>query len=197
MSRTRYTVRILLNFVAFVVLGLAVGYFTVDVAVTRGFSPIVERAGPWAMWPHMASADADPYTRAHFAAFGKLGLMPFEALELRAEQDSEGAPLDQSCTYVLTGAPLGGRWWSIAAYEEDRRLIANAADRHSFNSENIVREPDGSFRITASETPYPGNWLPLGRGGPFRLILTITDAPAAYRNDPASVPVPTIERRSC
>ncbi|WP_342642884.1 DUF1214 domain-containing protein [Rhodoligotrophos ferricapiens] len=197
MSRTSRSAKILLNVFAFVIAGLAVGYLTVEMAVTRGFSPIIQKAGPWVVWPHAASVDADPYTRAHFASFGKLGLLPFEALEYRTEKDSSGALLDQSCTYVLTGLPLSGRWWNIAAYEDDRRLIANPADRHSFNSENIIREQDGSFRITLSSQPHPGNWLPLGPGGAFRLILTIADPPGHYRNDPTNVLVPQIERRSC
>lgn len=197
MSRSRKFAKHLLNFAAFVVVGLGIGYLTVDLAVTRGFDPAVKRIGGWTFWPQEASPEADPYTRAHFASFGKFGLMQFEALEFRTEQDSSGAPLDQHCTYVISGPSLPGRWWNIAAYDADRRLIANPANRHSFNSENLIREPDGSFRIIVSPTPHPGNWLPVGDRGPFRLLLTIADPPGNFRTNPATVPVPRIQRESC
>lgn len=196
-NRPSRSIKLLLNTIAFIVVGLAVGYFTVDLAVTRGFSPITQTTGPWTLWPQAASIDADPYTRAHFASFGKLGLVQFEALEYRAERDSSGARLDQACTYVLSGASLDGRWWNIAAYDDNRRPLSNRANRHSFNSENILRDMDGAYRIVLSSTPHPGNWLPLGSGGAFRLILTIVDPPAAYRGSEGSVPLPRIERRSC
>ena len=197
MSRSSKIARQFLNFAAFVVLGLGIGYLSVDMAVTRGFEPAAKRIGGWTFWPQAASAEADPYTRAHFASFGKFGLMQFEALEFRTEKDSNGEDLDQHCTYVIAGQSLPGRWWNISAYEADRRLIANPANRHSFNSENVLREPDGSYRITVSPTPHPGNWLPAGEKGPFRLLLTIADPPGSYRSNPAAVPVPRIQRKSC
>ncbi|MGF7160282.1 hypothetical protein FHS85_001905 [Rhodoligotrophos appendicifer] len=191
------TARILLNTAAFLLVGLGLGYFTVDMAVTRGFSPIVRSNGPWSVWTAASSIDADPYTRAHFASFGKLGMNEFEAMDFRAEEDSAGSALSQSCTYVLTGAPLAGRWWNIVVYQIDRSLIPNKADRHSFNSENVIREPNGSVRIALSPQPQSGNWLPLGTGGGFRLVLSIIDPPQNYRANPSTIPLPRIERKSC
>jgi len=190
-------VRLVFDALVFILVGLGLGYYSADRAVTDGLSFITERNGPWTIWPGVASPSADPYTRAHFATAGKLGLKQFEALVYRAETDSGDRPLDASCIYQVTGLPLESRWWNLAVYTPGHELMPNPADRHSFNSENLIREPDGSFRIVLARESRPGNWIPLGDSQSLELVLTLFAPPEAYREAPESVALPRIEREAC
>lgn len=189
--------RRLFDAVLFVLAGLAIGYYSVDIAVTRGFSPLIVENGPWRLWVKEASADADPYTRAHFASFGKLGLTRFEAIEFRAETDAAGRPLDSRCVYIVNGTPLTARWWNLTVYSPQHTFIDNRANRHSYNSDEIIRRADGTFEIVLAGTAQPGNWLPTGTGNKFQIVLRLFDPAPVFREVPGQVSLPTLERTSC
>lgn len=189
--------RFVINALVFILVGVALGYYSADYAVTHGLSMTTARNGAWTTWPASGSPSADPYTRAHFATSGTLELKQFEALVYRARVDSAGRPLDTSCIYVVRGDPIDTRWWNLAVYGAGNDLIANPARRHSFNSENLIREPDSSFRIVLSREARPGNWIPLGDARSIELVLSLFDPPDASREAPETVPVPRIEREAC
>jgi hypothetical protein len=69
------------------------------------------RQGPWMVWTAAARSDADPYTRAHFAATGTLPLSAEVQRTFVARHDSAGDRLHSSCDYSVEGAypkPNGG-----------------------------------------------------------------------------------------
>ena len=54
-------------------------------------------------------------------------------------------------------------------------LIPNSAERHSFTSQTIAANPDGSFFIVLAREARPGNWLPVGGAGRLTLMLTMIE----------------------
>jgi hypothetical protein len=177
--------------------GLGLGYCTADYAMTQGLRSVAVSNGPWTTWPYVARDSADPYTRAHFAGTGKLAVTSFEAITFRAEKDSDGRPLDLACSYEVAGQALAARWWSVTVYDDDGNLIANPADRYSFNSTEMTRLPDGGFTVRISSVAQPGNWIPISGGGTFFLLLRLYNAEPRLSNNLEGAPLPSVMRRVC
>ncbi len=57
-------------------------------------------------------------------------------------------------------------------YDEYGGLIANPSARYSFNSEEMLRHSDGTFRVNLSRNARPENWLPSGAADQ-RLVLML------------------------
>ncbi len=181
----------------FLLVGIGLGYCSADYSMEQGLTHVSIRNGPWTIWPSAGSADADPYTRAHFSATGVLPLTIFEAATFRADTDDDGIPLDQSCEYRVEGNGFKTRWWNIAAYKANRTPMENAAERHSFNSENLIFDSQGEFHIELSRSARPGNWLPLTNSDSFYLSLTLFNPEADVRGNLAELILPRIVKVRC
>jgi hypothetical protein len=175
---------------AVVALGLMSSWHLVE----AGFSLTTRTVGPWVMWTSAARSDADPYTRAHFARLGMLVLSTEVAHTYLARTDSDGVKLHSSCDYALEGPSPEAGWWSLAAFDEHGRLIANPTERHAFTSDTVATSPDGRFVVTLARDARPGNWLPTGGAGRLALMLTLLD-PRQPRG--AEAPLPTIQKVQC
>ena len=165
-------------------------------------SPLTtEKIGPWSGWDSEGKPDADPYTKAHMARSGRLPLSSTVARYFVAYTDSAGHRLVSSCEYSIEGSPLNARWWSLAVYDEYGGLIDNPSGRYSFNSEEMLRHSDGTFRVNLANKPRPENWLPSGsEDQSLILMLRIyspreTDSLGVGLVPPARLP--KIERKSC
>lgn len=189
--------RALINIFAFLVCGLGLGYCSADYSMQQGLATVSVRNGSWITWPSAGSTDADPYTRAHFAAYGHLPLTVFEAVTFRANSDEDGQPLDQACEYVVEGRAFKARWWSLTAYRTDRTLIPNPAQRYSFNSNNIDFTGPGRFRIALARNPRPGNWLPLRTAGGFQLTLRLYNPDSETQGNLQNLDLPKIRKVDC
>lgn len=143
--------------------------------VEAGSRLTTRQVGPWVTWPNAARADADPYTRAHFARRGTLALSTEIARTYIARTDSTGTRLHSSCEYVVEGPELGAQWWSITAFDDRGALIPNIAGRHTFTSQTITVAPDGRFVLALARDARPGNWLPTGGAGRIALQLQIIE----------------------
>ena len=189
--------RTFFNIAVFLIFGLGLGYCTADYSMQEGLATVSVRNGPWIVWPLAGSEDADPYTRAHFAANGHLPLTAFEAITFRATTDDHGQPLDQACEYVVEGRAFKSRWWSLTAYESDRSFIENAAKRYSFNSQNMVYSGQGEYEIVLATEVRPGNWLPLSRSGRFQLTLRLYNPDSEMRDSLRALILPKIRKVVC
>lgn len=187
------------NVVLFVAIAVAGGLGSAWYMIDRGSALTTDAQGPWVAWTAAGRADADPYTRAHFARRGTLALSSTIALAYEARTDDEGRRLRAACDYILEGEEPTAAWWSLAVYDEAGRLIPNAAGRHAYNSATVMRIPGGSFAISVARDVQPGNWLPAGNAGRLTLMLTIEEpyvtGPAADTG--AGVPLPSIRRVTC
>jgi len=168
--------------------------------VEAGTRLTTQSFGPWVTWTAAARADADPYTRAHFARLGALHLSSQVATTYIARTDSDGTRLHSSCDYLIEGRMPDSEWWSLTVFDESGRLISNPAHRHAFTSDTIAPNPDDSFLVVLSRDARPGNWLPTGGAGRLAVVLTVLDQNALTlptTADTFSKTLPTVRRMPC
>jgi len=79
---------------AVLMLGLVSSWYMID----SGALLTTERDGPWVSWTSAGRADADPYTRAHFARLGTLQLTTEISRSYVAYADSDGGKLHPPAT---------------------------------------------------------------------------------------------------
>jgi hypothetical protein len=190
---------LLINLAVFALVAVGGGLGSAWYMIEAGSELSTRSVGPWTAWTAAGRSDADPYTRAHIARDALLPISSTLEVTYKARTDSRGGKLNSACDYALVVEGLDNAWWSLAAFDTRGRLIANAAERYDFTSDTVMREPDGRAIITLARDARPGNWLPIGGGGRFVLILTLEDAAlasAAYEGAPGAK-LPTIERVAC
>jgi hypothetical protein len=176
--------------------GLGIGSTVMMLDASAGFGAI--RIGPWKAFPEAQMPDADPYAKSHRARAGRLLLGSAEGLTFRADVDQAGKRLSPACTYEMTGnTPLARFWTLYAADAGGEPLVAGAELPSAFNAWNVLRGPDGSFRLLISPTAQPGNWLAVRRGRPYGLVLSLLDTPTAGSNGVLEIDMPAIRKVSC
>jgi hypothetical protein len=189
----------LVNIAAFVLLAVGGGLGTAWYMMESGTRLSTRTLGPWVTWTTAGRPEADPYTRAHTVRNALLPITTTLELTYVATTDSSGGRLHSACEYAIVMDDLEIAWWGIAAFDGRGGLIHNAADRYAFNSETVMREPDGHAVITLARDARAGNWLPIGGGSRITLVLTVQDAAwaAASSVSGAPRPLPEIQRVAC
>lgn len=109
--------------------------------------------------------------------------IPEEALYPLARVDASGKPLNGRYTYQVRFKPgllpPVNAFWSITAYDDNGRMMANQANRYSVGDRTagLCKDPDGGLTITISARPPKAgpstNWLPVSRDAPFYLMLRL------------------------
>jgi hypothetical protein len=175
-------------------LGLGATWFS----LTRGVAFGALTIGTWKAWPKSGSADIDPYARAMIARTGELPTGMGDGVAFYAHTDDSANVLDGRCTFVISGMTPAARYWTVTLYTPEGRLVANAIDRHGFTSEEIVRDGDGRFTITAAPLARAGNWLPTGGIEQFVLVWRLYDTAIGVATRTAKEgPMPQIARKGC
>jgi hypothetical protein len=190
---------LLFNLAAFAAIAVVGGLGSAWYMVEAGSELSTLSSGPWVAWTAAGRPEADPYTRAHTVRNALLPIASTLELTYRARTDSRGGKLTSSCDYAIVVPSLDNTWWNLAAFDTRGRLINNAAERYAFTSDTVLRESDGRAVIALGRDARPGNWLPIGGGGRFLLILTLQDAAlasAAYEGG-RTAKLPAIERVAC
>lgn len=182
------------NVIIFIVVAVIGGLTSSWYMIEKGSPLTTRKQGPWITWTAAGRADADPYTRAHFLRRGTLPVSSALAQTYQATTDSDGNGLFSTCEYVVEGIEPDAAFWSIAVFDDQGRLIRNAAERYSFSSSTLMRTPGGRFGVTLARNARPGNWLPTGGAGRLTLQLRIEEARGADKADPV---LPVIRRLAC
>ncbi len=186
--------RMILTVIAGVALGLGATFFTVE----RGLGFGAVRTGAWTGWPKTGARDADPYARAVLARSGELPLGIAEGLTFVAKGERQGSLFDPRCIYRVSDPLPQARYWTLTATKPDGRLIGNPAKRYGFTSSEILRAADGSFEIAVAAQVQPGNWLPVGAGEPYLLVLHLFDtAMSATTSQLDRAGMPRITKGAC
>jgi hypothetical protein len=190
---------LLINVIVFVLIAVGGGLGTAWYMIDTGSRVSTRSLGPWVTWTAAGRPEADPYTRAHVVRKAILPLASTLELTYVATSDSSGGRLHSACEYAIVIEDVDIAWWGIAAFDGRGGLIQNGADRYAFNSETVMREPDGHAVITLARDARPGNWLPIGGGSRITLVLTIQDAAwtAASMQNGAPKAMPEIQRVTC
>jgi len=189
----------LINVSAFVALAVGGGLGTAWYMMDSGSRLSTRTLGPWVTWTTAGRPDADPYTRAHTSRNALLPISSTLELTYVATSDSNGGRLHSACEYAIVMEDTEIAWWGLAAFDGRGGLIQNAAERYAFNSETVMREPDGHVVITLARDARAGNWLPIGGGSRVTLVMTVQDAAwaAASMVNGAPKPLPEIQRVAC
>ncbi len=182
----------LLCYGSIVAAGCLLGVGSAWWAVRRLRAPV--RNGPWGYNPRLGSPAANAYSRAHAARYAPLALDKSEAIYLIARVDDDGDRLRCDRTYRIEGRDLPARWWSITCYDQTDYLVPNPLDRYSYNMTNVSRDAEGSYRIYLSRSEKPGDWLPIGDGKTFTVVLRLYNPETSVRQHVDSMRLPRIVR---
>lgn len=138
--------------------------------------------------------DATPLTRAYAAVVGLLALSRKETVYYLAHTDEAGEPISSDNVYEIVGDDLPARWWSITLYDADQFLTPNAEGKYSVRSTDMIREPDGSFRVILSRQKREGNWIPMGEGQNMSLVLRMYNPDPQALDRLADIDLPLIRK---
>ena len=185
------------SFITFLI-AAAVGLGATWLTLTRGVAFGSLNIGAWTAWPKSGSVDIDPYARANIARTGELPTGMGDGVAFYASSDDARNSFDGRCTFTVSGMTPVARYWTITLYNPEGKLVANTIDRHSFTSDEIVRDNDGSFAVTVAPLARPGNWLPTGGADKFVLVLRLYDTPIGVSTGTTKEgPMPAIVRKGC
>lgn len=190
-------VRLVLNVLSLagaLVIGIASAEYTLD----RDSPFEIVRAGPWEAHPLAGTTKADPYSIARYARQGRIPLGSGEGVAFTTQTDSLGSRLNPSCSYEISGETPSARLWTLTATDGNGHLVATVDGRSSISSTSLLRATNGSFVITTSQAPQPGNWLPVGPGSRgMQLTMRLYDAPVATGSTVSQPVMPRILRKAC
>ena len=190
--------RLLLGSLITFLIAAAVGLGATWLTATRGVAFGSLNIGAWTAWPKSGSVDIDPYARANIARTGELPTGMGDGVAFFARGDDAKKAFDGRCTFLVSGMTPAARYWTITLYDPEGKLVANAIDRHSFTSDEVVRGSNGSFAITVAPLARPGNWLPTGGVDKFVLVLRLYDTPIGVSTGTTKEgPMPSVVRKGC
>ena len=185
--------RLLLGFLFSFAVAAMFGLGLTQYALTRGTAFGAITIGAWTAWPKTGTADIDPYARAAVARTGELPLGSGDGVAFFAASDDRGRALDGRCVVTVSGITPPARFWTLAIYDADGRLIPNGANRYGFTSQEIARQADGNFEIVLSARARPGNWLPTGGIDRYVAVLRLYDTPVGVATRSAKdAPMPAV-----
>lgn len=190
--------RPLIVVLAIAIAGLTLGGASAWYAIGRsqGFGAIA--VDSWTAVPFASAGEIDPYTIAKSVIEGSVPLGATEGLAFNATTDSLGRDLDMGCDYEIEGSTPAARLWTLVAYGPDGKSVRPAQGGvSSLWSGAILRYPDGSFRISVSRHPRPGNWLAVGGDGSLRLTLRLYDTSVTGGSSLIAPRMPAIRRGTC
>lgn len=192
-----FRVPLTIAFIFLIAFGGATASAILALKATVGFGAI--EIGPWTAWPEAQTETADPYAKAHRARTGLLLLGGAEGLRFTADLDNEGHALVTRCDYTLSGVTPPARFWTLHAIDEaGALLLAGDGLPSTYHSQNVLKNEDGTFVITASGKPKTGNWLATGnKAVPYQLVLTLFDTPTAGSSRLVDLQMPQIKRGTC
>lgn len=190
--------RLLLGIILALFVATVVGLGATWLTLARGTAFGAVRIGSWQAWPKTGTAEIDPYARAVIARSGQLPIGSGDGVAFFARADDKGRPFDGRCELVLSGITPPARFWTLTFYDPDGRLVANAASRYGFTSQEILRGADGSFQIVVAPRTRPGNWLPTGGVERYILVLRLYDTPVgAATRSAREAPMPSLDTKAC
>ncbi|MCW2307907.1 DUF1214 domain-containing protein [Rhodobium gokarnense] len=190
-------VRFVLELFGAIVLGVGLGLGSAYLAVENGHLVDSVAIGGWIASPNAGTPEADPYSAAAFARTGEVALGSGEGLALIADRDSAGNLLTGKCDYVIAGNTPPARLWTLSILEDGWRSAANPRGRIGFHSKDVLREADGSFRITVSTSAKSGNWFPIRDTERLRMVMRLYDTPVTSGSTMIELEMPKIERGAC
>ncbi|WP_338722939.1 DUF1214 domain-containing protein [Devosia sp. XK-2] len=189
----RFVLRLLMSIAVALAVGFGLSYY----ALTDGRLFGAVSVGPWTAWPEIGSPAPNPYARAHITREAALQLGRSEGLQFIATTDSDNAPLDLACSYLIAGHVPVSTFWTLSAVDPNWVNIATPGGDAALRSSDIVRQPDGAMNIHVGTRLRPQNWLELAGSGPFQFVLTLYDTTALSGFASSDTAMPSITLEDC
>lgn len=184
----------LFAFAVAAIVGLGATWLTLAKGTAFGAVSI----GAWTAWPKTGTPGIDPYARAVIARTGELPIGVGDGVAFSARTDDSGRPFDGRCDVDVQGITPAARFWTLALYDLEGRLVPNSVNRQSFTSQETIRNTDGSFAIRIGPRARSGNWLPTGGVERYILVLRLYDTPVGVATRSGrEAPMPSITAREC
>jgi hypothetical protein len=161
---------------------------------TIGDNPDEIHLGAWTTNTLAGSAAANAITRARIAIHGILAMHRQETIYFFALKDDLGNPLDPDFDWEIRGRVFDCRWWSFTLYDEESQLIESLSRRYSVHSDNVVPEPDGSYRIVIARGNPGTNWLAAGNARRLMVTIRLYNPSPAILDDVCTVALPQVSR---
>jgi hypothetical protein len=179
-------------------IAIGVGALSAHYAVEGSGTLGSRRIGSWFVYPQRGTDGANPYAKARQARDGTLPLGISEGVELFADRDSAGRPLDLGCSYRIDGGFPTARFWTVYALTgEGRAATGPKLGLPAIHSRQIARAADGTFAIGVGPSTMPGNWLPTSGAGRMTIVLTLYDTPLSIEIGNAELLLPQVTREGC
>jgi hypothetical protein len=161
---------------------------------TVGDNPDEIQIGAWTSNKLAGSSAANALTRARIAIHGILAMHRQETIYFFSSKDDLGNPLDPNLDWEIRGRGFDCRWWSFTLYNEEYQLIEFLSRRYSVHSDNVVPEPDGSYRIIIGRGNPGTNWLASGNARRLMVTIRLYNPAQAVLDDVRSVTLPSIRQ---
>ena len=176
------------------IIGLGTTWFSLNRGVTFGALTI----GAWSARPKAGTSEIDPYSRAEVERSGALPLGLGDGVVFSATADDNGRTLDGRCDVVLSGTTPQARFFTITLYDPNGKLVPNSLGRNGFTSQELIRNADGTFRVSVGPRARPGNWLPTGGIERYILLLRLYDTPVGIATRAGrETPMPSVSTGRC
>lgn len=155
--------------------------------------------GNWTAYPLEGTPESDPYAKARLARDANLAMGAAEGVTFFAEADSSGEILVSNCDYVVKGAKLPARFWTLVIADTEKHPVKGDREGlpYSLTSDHLVYGQMKRFEIEVSTYARPGNWLALPPGRSFLLALNLYDSPIATNKGLVETELPIVSRIRC
>lgn len=155
--------------------------------------------GSWTAYPFEGTPESDPYAKARLARDANLAMGAAEGVSFFAEFDDTGEPLVRKCDYLLKGANLPARLWTLLLVDSEKRLVSNGREGlpATITSDNLVYGEVQKFEVEISAYARPGNWLSVTAENRFILSLNLYDSPIATNKGLVETSLPSVTRVRC
>lgn len=190
--------RLLLTSLYCLTLAAGIGLGSTWFALSRGITVGALNIGAWSARPKAGTSEIDPYSRAEVERTGALPLGLGDGVVFTATTDDSGRVLDGRCDLTISGTTPQARFFTVTLYDTSGRLVPNSLNRSNFTSQELIRNSDGSFRISVGPRARPGNWLPTGGVERYSLMLRLYDTPVGIATRAGrETPMPTVTTGRC
>jgi hypothetical protein len=185
---------LLLSFVVAAGIGLGSTWY----ALTQNLAFGSLSLGAWTAFPRTGTPGIDPYARAAIARTGELPVGLGDGIAFTATEDDDARALDGRCEVTVRGITPPARYFTVTLYTPSGELVANPLNRHGFTSQELIRDPNGTFDIVVSPRARTGNWLPSGAVERYVLMMRFYDTSLGIATRAGrEAPMPAVRTENC
>lgn len=172
--------RSVLHLLSALLVGVVVGWLSAIGAISNlGFASIKDEPY-WQQRQNGREQFAAPYALAYFTNAGQVP-PPTTTRFFQRGVDEEGATLDGSCVYTMTGRITPARNWMVGAdFGDGARITLNAGQ--------LILGPDGAFTLAFSPYPVPGNRIDTADQGRMSIVIVVHEAVQGEGAEDAALP---------